>query len=318
MSRSATRSLPLLFFPALSGLASLARANHGPGCAGGCCCAISGDTLGRDRWSFALRTDLTLFDNASLAEAGAIASAQGDFDGLDRAWLSTLTASWGLRDDFQLSASLGVYSADGFVSAEDNGGTVETDSGDFLGLGDLWLDAKWRVHQDARGSLSLLAGLKLPIGETEAELDGGGVPHPSDQPSSGAFDARLGIAGTHPFGERWQIDGSVLYTARTEDADFQVGNRLDVGVALGWRPASVERSTLTLGLLGSLLSKDQEDGMDMQDSGGDTLYLAPGLRTLFGERWALTCSAAFPLVQDLNGEQIEADAKFSVSLDWLL
>lgn len=69
-------------------------------------------------------------------------------------------------------------------------------------------------------------------------------------------------------------------------------------------------------LLGIALAKDEAGDVQNHNSGGETLYLAPGARARFSEHVALSVSPAIPIHQDLNGDQVETKAKLTLNLSF--
>src|SRR6185295_1036373 len=114
---------------------------------------------------------------------------------------------------------------------------------------------------------------------------------------------------------RITLDASGLYTLRTEHDDFQVGDRIDLGLAFAWRMTEDVRAfpnwSFSGELLGVWLDKDEESGVANESSGGEFLYLAPGARCRFDPHIALSIAPAVPIYQDLNGAQVETDAKLA-------
>jgi len=63
--------------------------------------------------------------------------------------------------------------------------------------------------------------------------------------------------------------------------------------------------------------RSNEEGTN-PNSGGTTLYVTPGLRIRFNPHWALTGAVSVPIMQDLNGEQIESVYKAVLAVSWSL
>ena len=66
--------------------------------------------------------------------------------------------------------------------------------------------------------------------------------------------------------------------------------------------------------VGIILQKDRADGERNPNSGGATIYLSPGFRVRFNSHASLTIAPAFPVLQDLNGDQVETRFKLGMSL----
>jgi hypothetical protein len=304
---------------ALLACAPVARGNHGPGTSGGGTTTSSGELLKKGQFELALRTDYTQFENVSRAEAEARALVSGEFDAIDRSVIETASISYGVCDSFQLGASFGYYWGSNFVDAESDGmGGAESATADPDGITDLWLSGKFRLMHGSAGHLAAIGAVKFPVGDDDEKLSNGEPLEPSSQPSSGAFDYQLGLAYSRYLSSRVTLDASAAYTLRTEHDEFQVGDRADAGIACAYRFTEDVRSfpnvSVSLELLGVWLDKDEDGGVANENSGGETLYVAPGARVRFDEHIAFAIAPAFPLAQDLNGDQVETEWKASAVL----
>jgi hypothetical protein len=283
---------------------------------------IAGETLRKGGWSVELRSEWTEFEDVSIAEAEQAALEHGSFDALGRSWVNQLSLSYGLTDDLELGVQLGYYDGDDFIDAHLHGGVPSTDTGDPSGLMDTWVTAKWRVVRGAPGHLALIAGVKLPTGDDDEQLDGGHDLEPSSAPGSGAVDYQAGVAYSRYLTPRVTLDASGLYTLRTEHDDFEVGDRADLGLALNYRLTEDVRAPDNWSVFGELngvwLGKDEEDGDANENSGGETLYLSLGARDRIDEHLSVSVAPSVPVLQDVNGEQVETDWRVGVTLTWTL
>lgn len=299
---------------------SLAAANHGPGTSGGGLTTISGETLKPSTWDMSFRLDFTSFDGVSAAQAEANAASSGAFDSIDSSVLSTLSLSYGLLEDLQVGAAIGWYWGSNFIDAEVVGGVPESSSADPNGLTDLWLTAKWRVMKGEQGHLALIGGVKAPVGDDDERLANGELLEPSSQPGSGAWDFMAGVAYSRYLTPQVTLDSSVSYVLRTEAHDFQVGDRLDADLAVSWRLTDDIGRFPNISVFGELafvsLTKDEDGGVANPNSGGNTLYLGPGVRARLNATTALTISPQFPVWQDLDGDQVETNFKLSAVLSF--
>jgi hypothetical protein len=293
--------------------------NHGPGTSGGGSSVLSGETLRKGRLAFALRTELTEFDEASAEEAEAKAIANGEFDSLESALVTSLSAAYGLTDDWELGAEVGYYSGHDFIDAEEDGlGGAESAFADPRGLTDLWLRARWRALHGPNGQVALLGGVKLPTGTDDEQLSNGEELEPSSQPGTGSVDWQLGLGYSRYLTPRVTLDASALYSLRTEHDGFEVGDRADAGLALAYRLTEDVQAPHNWSVFGELtgvwLGKDEEDGESNEDSGGTTLYLSAGARDRISELFAVSLAPAVAVLQDVNGEQVETDWKVALTL----
>jgi hypothetical protein len=299
-------------------------ANHGPGTSGGGSSTASGETMKQGGAEVTFRLDYTQFEDISKTEAARLARKGGEFDALNNSVVATVEGAYGITNDFQLGVTIGYYWGSGFLDSESEDGVdVEQSSADPEGLTDLWLTGKYRLLKGKPGHLAVIGGVKFPTGRDDVKLGSGEQLEPSSQPGSGSYDFQLGVAYSRFLTSQLTLDASAIYTFRTEHDGFQVGDRFDFGTALAYRLTESIRSFPTYSVFGELtgvwLDKDDSDEEGKNpNSGGTTLYISPGLRIRFSPYWALTGAISIPIMQDLNGEQIETTYKASLALSWSL
>lgn len=295
-----------------------ASANHGPGTSGGGLTTISGETLKASSFDLAFRLDFTSFDGVSDTQAEQNALASGGFDSIDSSVLASLSVSYGFTDDLQVSVSTGWYWGNNFIDAEVVDGTPESSSADPSGLTDLWITAKHRVMKGEYGHLSILGGVKAPTGVDDETLSTGELLEPSSQPGSGAWDFMAGVAYSKFLTSHITLDTSATYIFRTEANDFKVGDRFDAGVAVAWRLTDAIDSFPNISVFGEVaytwIGEDESGGVNNPNSGGSTLYLAPGLRARLSTSTSFSVSPQFPVWQELNGAQVKTDLKVTALL----
>ena len=185
------------------------------------------------------------------------------------------------------------------------GGGDERDSA----VGDLTLLARYMLFIDDYAPLStrrmaLLAGLKLPTG--------------ADRFGTPTFDPTLGGVATWA-ANRHELDVDALFALGTKRHGFEAGDRVRYDAAYRYRlwPERFGRGLAQVnGLLelnGVWMGRARDHGQRVADSGGHTLFLSPGLQvaTL---RWIAELSIQIPVVQNLHGDQLEADYVVVVSV----
>ncbi len=314
-------TLALRAVAALFVCSSVVMANHGPGASGGGSSTISGETLKPGHFELTLREDFSKFEHFSESAAIRRAEANGDFDALDHGFITTAEFAIGITKDFQISAGIGYFAGSEFVSADqDDGGEVEVSRTNPDGLTDALLLAKYRFISGEPGNIAVIAGVIFPTGRADVHLANGEALSPTDQPGTGRWGLPIGIAYSRFLTSNLTIDASALYTFRFEKDDFKVGDRLDLGVALAYRiTESVKQFpqySAFVELNDVYLQKDQIDGQDDDNSGGNTLYVTPGARIRFNEHAALTVAPSIPIWQELNGDQGKVDFKLAVSVSF--
>jgi hypothetical protein len=208
--------------------------------------------------------------------------------------------------------------------------------GDTAGLGDLTAIAQYRFLNDrVRGTeAAVLLGVKAPTGRTGERTDGGALFDAEFQPGSGAWDGIAGAALSRRLGGPLSLHANVLYLlAGTGAQDTNLGDRFLYNVALVYRLSGADGVAVgalahsephahgpfphahkvpppppgpaldaMLELNGEWHAKMKSEGVRDPNSGGNTLYLSPGLR-LSVDRWSGYVSVGLPVVNDLNGTQ---------------
>lgn len=182
-------------------------------------------------------------------------------------------------------------------------------------LGDATILARYTAFQRDRPGrtfrLAPFAGLKAPTGDDD-ERDGlGRLPQPL-QLGSGSWDPLFGVITTLQTLER-QFDAAASWQFNTKANDFEFGDvaRLD----FSWQERLWPRTlgpgvpAFVYGVLeGNLIWQDRNeiDGRDDPDSGGATLFLAPGLQYVT-KRTVWEAAVQLPVIQDLHGDALETD-----------
>jgi len=178
------------------------------------------------------------------------------------------------------------------------GGKVQRDSapGDLrlLGRATLWADDYAPL---STRRFALLGGLELPTGD-----DGFG---------SKTWDPLLGAVATWA-ANRCEVDVDVLYKLRTRRNGFEPGDETRYDLAWRYRvwPSRFAGRLLQLGVLlelnGRHSARSRRGGLPLAASGGDAVYLSPGLQ-LAARNFVPEASVQVPLLQRLAGPQQEDD-----------
>ena len=274
-----------------------AFADHGPGTSGSGFTTLTAETLKPGQFSSSFQFDWTEFDGLG-----------GDIEGvdlLDRSFLSTFSVSYGVAENFQLGLTYGYYAAEGNRELED--GEIVTFDPD--GFTDLWLTGKYRFYQGPIGQLALIGGIKAPTGDSSITNTEGEQVEPSATAGTGAWDGLAGLAYTVPLSAALTLDTSALYTFRGERYDYRLGNRLDLGTSLAWRVFGDAKTFPQVSLVAEAtlrhIAKSEEEGVKDGNTGGGVLFLSPGVKVSFTEKVAGSIGIQLPVLQDLNGRQVE-------------
>ena len=217
--------------------------------------------------------------------------------------------------------------------------------GNSAGIGDLTLLGQWRFYNNrASGTeFAVLFGAQAPTGKTNVFSDLGEPFEAEFQPGSGAWNGLFGFAVTQKLGSRWSLDGNVLYHAvGTGVQDTDLGDRFHYNAAVSYRaigavdeplhahahvvpdrgskvtkghshdhgpePAPQPQFSLDLALElnGEWHDKQTIAGVRDPNSGGNTVYLSPGIRASYGKVSGFA-SFGVPIVNEMNGLQAKPD-----------
>lgn len=176
-------------------------------------------------------------------------------------------------------------------------------SDDVDGFGDLRFLVRQTVHaRDAlqrTSRLGLLAGLEIPSGKEEF--------------SSHSTDYQLGAVYTLQDG-RHELDADLIYKINTEGRGRELGDELQYDLAYQVRVSPwewPERGTpsqiyLVIEANGKTSRETRSDGAKLDDTGGTIVFLSPGIQFVT-RRVIYEGSIQIPVVQDLDGGQVETD-----------
>jgi len=139
-------------------------------------------------------------------------------------------------------------------------------------------------------------------------------------------DLLLGISVDHALG-RYAVSANLLASiagkGETGNESHQFGNALnyDATVKYRLRPAISGASSnaffVSLGVNGEYRDKEELGGATLPDSGGNTVYLTPGLQFQVASHWIFEATYLHAVYHDLNGIQLGENYKLSGSVTYL-
>lgn len=169
-----------------------------------------------------------------------------------------------------------------------------------------------------RTSVSLNLGVKVPLGENEAEDDGERLDEHA-QPGTGSTDVFGSLALLHLIDRNSALFASSGYR-RTGRNDFdyrygstftanvayerKLGTRLDGVLELNFRHAQKDRA-VPHHHDGGEAEEHEHELVDDEDTGGSLLYVTPRLLAHLGGGIVLRAAAQIPVARGLNGFQTE-------------
>ena len=189
-----------------------------------------------------------------------------------------------------------------FKSVErDSGGLREEDRTN--GFGDLTFLLRQTVYaRDAvqrTSRLGLIGGLEIPVGSEDFSS------HSTDFVLGGVYTLQTG---------RHEFDADLLYKVNTEARDLDLGEELQYDLAYELRlfpwqwPERGTPSQLyaVIEANGRSIERARSNGMELDDTGGTVVFLSPGIQWVT-QRVIYEASLQVPVIQNLNGSQVETD-----------
>lgn len=146
-------------------------------------------------------------------------------------------------------------------------------------------------------------------------------------PSGGAFstgstDAISALVFSHVRDPHWLVADAQFTFTTTNEEGLRLGNRWNYDLAylyrlLPWWGLGTPALYLLLEMNGEHVRRARRNGTQLVDSGGNLLFLSPGLEFVPNNRMVLEFSSPIPVGRDLNGNQLRPTSSFIVGLRWL-
>jgi Putative MetA-pathway of phenol degradation len=296
---------------------------------------LSPDTLDEGHAGLGLRFVYTRPERRSDPQLEALSELGVDAHNTDYNLNAAVGAAYGITHDLTVSAELPYLRRDNLRAAEH--GAVEH-LGGVSGVGDLSLLAKYRLAHGEHGGVALIGGIKVPTGSTHKTSPGGERLETEHQPGTGSWDPIFGLAAGTRAGP-FAVSASLLYQLSTKGAQrTRLGDRLQSGIALSHRfgePESAHRESINhhhgdeldehsgvhhaswdafAELIGEWEGRQKIGGEVEEESGGKTLWLAPGARFNSASGLSLAASFGVPLWQRIRKSHPDNDYRLTLSL----
>jgi len=232
-----------------------------------------------------------------------------DLSGVEHAEIETKNQNWLLNVDHAINATWGISVVIPYVDRfhehiHDPQGAAEDETWDFTRLGDIRITGKYKP---ATNKVGLMFGLKLPTGDYNIANSDGEEAERSLQPGTGTTDALLGVYyNNHSLKSlsSWFADAH-LQQALNERAGFKPGQHLTVDG--GYHYAANHKVGLMVQLNGLIKGKDRGNNAEPDDSGGEFIFLSPGISFSATPSLQIFAFLQQPLYQRVNGVQLTAD-----------
>lgn len=254
----------------------------------------------------------------------------------EKYWTTEFTGFYGITEKLTLLAVVPVKKniMEGHFHVHSDGSTgVHTDNkGDEFGLGDVAVLGRYtflRKHSlDTTTNIAGLAGVKFPNGKTDGRREDNSSRYLDShmQPGTGSTDFLLGLSMSHSV-RRLTISTNLLGAITTEgeagNEKHQFGNSLNYDLTARYRvypdviSPSGQQLFFAFGINGEVRGKEEEEGVELANSGGHTVYLSPGVQVVMSPHWVFELSYSHPVYHKLNGIQLGEDYKISGGVTYL-
>lgn len=349
MMQSNKFGLTVVALSALTTYSALVSADHGSlGFGIGTASPIitqTGVTLPTGMWAGGIITQFINFDTISNKQLlslkkNAVDDAHGDVHDVETFLQPSIFAAYGITDNLTLGLRIPYVLRSNIRTPDEDGGEI-TNLGDPSGFGDVSLFGQYRFYHsdDNLNHASLVIGLKTPTGRTGVQTaaathhdvevagendshHGGNTFETHHQPGGGAWVPSIGLSFTRAMGQ-FSFDSSILYTVATTGAQkTDLGDIFGYNFALSYAFGAPARNnffsssnsapwTAVLELNGEWQDYQKTAGQIDPNSGGNTVFISPGVRYSGGKNWNTALSIGAPIVTDTNGYQSDPDYRIT-------
>jgi hypothetical protein len=164
-------------------------------------------------------------------------------------------------------------------------------------------------------SFGIIAGLKLPTGETKDTFSDGGALDRGLQLGSGTTDLLFGGYHFGTFNRDWDyFSQAVLQIPLDTHDEFRPGDGLNV--TAGVRYMSFTSFIPQLQVNARMERRESGAQADVENSGATLVYLSPGVTVPVSKKVQIYGFLQLPIFQRVNGYQIETQAVASIGLHY--
>ncbi|HEY7987560.1 MAG TPA: hypothetical protein VIE17_11705, partial [Methylophilaceae bacterium] len=231
----------------------------------------------------------------------------------------SLAVDYSFNADWAVNVMLPVYSrthstfgdgSSGFAYPDPN--ALQTSSSQ--GIGDIKVTTRYSGFS-ADHSFGIIAGLKLPTGETKDTFSDGSELDRGLQLGSGTTDLLIGGYHFGTINRDWDyFSQAVLQLPLDSHDDFRPGDGLNV--TAGVRYMSFDNFIPQLQVNARMEKRESGGQADVENSGATLVYLSPGVTVPISKQVLLYGFLQIPIFQRVNGYQIETQAVASVGLHY--
>jgi len=196
-----------------------------------------------------------------------------------------------------------------------NNTVPELESWHLQGIGDLRVNVLHAFAIDY-GTVGVQVGLKLPTGKFNEVNSQGVLAERSLQPGTGTTDALLGAY----YNVKLEGDATTLFTQFVWQKPFEQrdgyapGQRFGLDIGVSYALTLKAKALLQL----NMLAKDRDQGINAEpeESGGQFVFISPGLSNLLTPNVQLYGFVQLPLYQYVNGTQLTTEWSAVAGISW--
>lgn len=240
-----------------------------------------------------------------------------ELSGVEHAEIETKNQNWLLSINHAVNQDWGISVVIPYVDRfhehiHDPEGAAEDETWDFTRLGDIRITGKYKPVANKVG---LRFGLKLPTGDYDITNEDGEEAERSLQPGSGTTDAIVGVYyNKHSIrsSSSWFADAQIQQPLNSR-AGFKPGQHLTLDG--GYHYEASQKVGLMVQLNALIKGKDKGNNAEPEDSGGEFIYLSPGISAVITPSVQVFAFFQQPLYQRVNGVQLTADNSYVVGVN---
>jgi len=310
---------------------------------------MSADTMSEGDFYIGFNTES--LQNNSLSDAvikSATLNGADHIHGIDAINMHSVSFSYGITDDLTMNVLLpymertNIRAGEHFEYADGHDQTEVHSHGDTKGLGDVSAILQYKILDDEKNKIALLAGLKVPTGKTDIQ-DEGEYLEADLQPGSGSWDYYAGVVLSKHFND-FSMHTNILYKYTTKgDFESELGNVFAYNLAFSYKLIGEEESPydfmkeehddheghdeheennepfdFSLGIFlefnGEYVEKDKQYGVAIENTGGNVVFMTTGLQMVTNNSYSAFFAVGIPIYENNNGIQNERNYKATIGV----
>ncbi len=187
------------------------------------------------------------------------------------------------------------------------------------GWGDTLIMGRYRFYNDGKHQLAGIFGILMPTGKISNKTDknrvtgGDEIIGTHNQPGSGAWTMQSGLAYSGHLADKIAVDADAILRVNGPGANnFRGGNSWQADLAVSYNHHA--RITPVIELNAIFFKKDNENNEPKTNSGGDVVYLSPGINVQVTHSVTAYGNYSYPIYQELAGTSNDEDYRFSLGI----